>query len=154
MVEVEKNLSEYVGRPLRMLFRGRALALEAGSEPPDGYVVDEDCSEPFPGRMWLVAKQDETGEVYRVECGRATGWHCSCPGFASAERAADAEWERVRKVFPRLGRQTPRCKHVVALEWLLDHGHLDPAPLPAVDHPRGEELERMLDEMAARWAMS
>ena len=83
----------------------------------DSYQLDEDTSEPFPGRAFLLAKQDAEGDVYRViiiEQGKAvcSGLHC--------------------------GRR-PSCKHRDAITAALAAGALDEAP--AESFPSVHQME-------------
>ncbi len=51
-----------------------------GQDEPGVYLVDEDVSEPFPGRKWLLAKQNGEADVYEVSV-RAGQWRCTCKGW-------------------------------------------------------------------------
>jgi len=98
------------------------------------YAVEEDTSEPFPGRMWLVNLECGPEEItewrtgtYRVECG-PEGWHCSCSGH----------------------KRHGTCKHMLALRDLHERAYLDFGPLPKVNRMSDEEIDRMAAELG--WA--
>ena len=87
----------------------------------DSYQLDEDTSEPFPGRAFLLAKLDAEGDVYRViltEQGRAicSGLHCG--------------WR-------------PSCKHRDAITAALAAGALDEAP--QAPFPSAHQIETDAD---------
>lgn len=147
-VPFERDLTETVGRPLRYAWVddgrcGGDLAIQTElTEEPTGYRVEEKTDEPFPGRVWLLAKADGSGEVYQVECGRGDGpIRCSCSGYKSADRAAAAMARRVGRGSPRAA-----CKHTICFASLLGLGLLDARPTAA--EAADAELWAAIDQMA------
>lgn len=89
-----------------------ALSIRQGSKS-DEYLIEEDTSEPYPGRTFLLARQ--TGDItpdrqgtYRVVCHTPDDAACNCSGYSTA------------KV----------CKHSDSVKALLADGLLDPEPDP------------------------
>lgn len=146
-VPFERDLSEAVGRPLRYAWVddgrcGGDLAIQADDADPVGYRVEEKTDEPFPGRVWLLAKAGGAGEVYQVECGRGDGpIVCSCSGWKSADRAAAA---MARRVGGRKARAA--CKHSTCMASLLGLGLLDPRP--TATEAEDAALWAVIDRMA------
>jgi len=91
------------------------------------YAVQEDTSEQFPARTWLVKKaaadDPEAIDVYAVTAD-PTGWRCACKGFVCH-------------------RGEYRCAHVDALRAHFKSGELDYEPLPQIDVPTEDEINDM-----------
>jgi hypothetical protein len=54
---------------------------ESSKESVEEYLIEEDYDTPKEIRTFLVAKQSDWSEIYRVQVGRYT--HCTCQGYGS-----------------------------------------------------------------------